>query len=60
MLDRNRRLSNAFEDLYGNQYQTVGEYYQAHQDQVKFVNLIKIVPDLEQFIGLPVDQENDV
>lgn len=60
MLDRNRRLSNAFEELYGDQYQTVGEYYQAHQDQVKLVNLIKIVPDLEQFIGLPVDQENDV
>jgi hypothetical protein len=60
MLDRNRRLADAYERLYGNRYQTVGEFYRAHKENVKFVNLVGMVPGLEHFIGLPTDQDDDV
>ena len=58
MLDRNRRLADDFQQMYGTTFQTVGEYYSAHRDQVKFVNLIEIVPDLQQLVGLP-DNETE-
>lgn len=59
VLDTNARLRNSFQHLYGDKFQTVGEYYEAYKDQVTFVNLVEIVPGLEQFIGLPVtDDEN--
>jgi len=57
MLDRNQRLANDFQQLYGTRFQTVGEYYGAHKDQVIFVNLVEIVPGLEQFVGLPVTED---
>lgn len=58
ILDRNRRLADEYERLYGQRYPTVGEFYHAHQNRVKFVNLVDLVPGLEQFIGLPLDQED--
>lgn len=54
MLDHNQRLANDFQDLYGARFQTVGEYYEAHKDQVTFVNLVEMVPGLEQFVSLPI------
>jgi hypothetical protein len=57
MLDRNQRLASDFQRLYGNRFQTVGEYYSAHKDQVRFVNLIEVVSDLEQFVGLPAEED---
>jgi|ERR1043165_1294484 hypothetical protein len=53
MLDRNRRLADNFQQMYGTTFPTVGDYYRVHKDQVKFVNLIDIVPDLQQLVGLP-------
>ena len=57
MLDRKQRLASDFQRLYGTRFQTVGEYYSVHKDQVQFVNLIEVVPGLEQFIGLPADED---
>jgi len=60
ILDRNRRLADEYEKLYGNQYQTVGEFYRAHKDRVEFVNLVDVVPGLEHFIGLPFDEDDAI
>jgi hypothetical protein len=52
MLDRDHRLATSFQQLYSEKFPTVGEYYIAHKDQVKFVNLIDVVPDLMLLVGL--------
>ncbi len=50
VLDRNRRLADAFVEQYKQEYRTVGEYYQAHKGQVQIVNLVKKVPEFAQFM----------
>lgn len=50
ILDRNKRLASDFTGRYGQAYRTVGEYYEAHQDQVRLVNLVDIVPGFAVFI----------
>lgn len=57
ILDRNQQLANDFQQMYGHAFQTVGEYYTAHKNDVNFVNLIEVVPDLQQFIGLPTTED---
>lgn len=57
MLDRNRRLANDFQRLYGDKFQTVGEYYSMHQGQVQFINLLDIAPDLKELVGLTVEED---
>jgi len=52
MLDRKQRLRDDFQIRYGAQFQTVGDFYRAHKDLVSFINLVKLIPDLEQFVGL--------
>jgi hypothetical protein len=50
VLDRNRRLADAFIGQYGQKYRTVGEYYRAHRDEVQIVELVKRVPDFDRFM----------
>jgi len=59
ILSRNRRLADEYQKIYGNQCQTVGDFYRLHKDRVNFVNLVDFVPGIEHLIGLPID-ENDV
>ncbi|MBC8446837.1 MAG: hypothetical protein H8D78_03720 [Chloroflexi bacterium] len=51
LLDRNRRLATDFARRYGQMYRTVGEYYEVHQDQVRLVNLVEVVPGFDAFMN---------
>lgn len=45
LLDRNRRLREDFQNRCGTKYELVHEFFEAHHEDVKFVNLIKIMAD---------------
>jgi len=60
MLDRDQRLALSFQKLYGDRFQTVGEFYNAYKNEVQFVNLIEIIPELGPLIGLPMTKDESI
>ena len=47
VLSRDHATRNRFEAIYGNQYQTVGQFYREHRTNVVIVDLRTIVPAFE-------------
>ena len=47
---RNRRLADDFRRRYGQTYRTVGQYYQAHKDEIQIAELVQQVPDFCRFV----------
>lgn len=52
VLDRNRRLTDDFRTRYDGIYRTVGEYYRAHKDTVRIVDLTESVPGFDAFMSV--------
>jgi len=56
VLDRNRRLADDFVERYGKTYHTVGEFYEAHKGEVRLVNLVDLIPQLDIMASVTVDE----
>lgn len=52
VLDRNKRLADDFVAGYGQSYGTVGEFFEAHQEEVQIVNLTEVVPGFDEFMAI--------
>lgn len=52
LLDRNNRLREDFVARYGQTYYTVGEFYGAHEEAVRFVNLVEVVPGFDALVKM--------
>jgi hypothetical protein len=52
LLDRNNRLKEDFVARYGHTYHTVGEFYSAHEEAVRFVNLVEVVPGFDTLVKM--------
>lgn len=50
IMDRNRSLWDDFNERFGGEYETVGEFYRRFADQVQVVNLYQVVPDLARVL----------
>lgn len=50
LLDRNNRLKEDFVARYGKSYETVGEFFRNHRNEVHFVNLTEVAPELELLV----------
>jgi hypothetical protein len=47
VLSKDHATRTRFEARYGNQFQTVGQFYKEHQTEIEIVDLLKLVPVFE-------------
>lgn len=60
VLDRNRRLADDFEHRFGDQFQTVGEFYDAFRLQIQVVSLVETVPGFQDYVaGITAGKRKD-